>query len=592
MNALCSYCGNADRSRIWWLLTCLRRGRGADSPRYVARRNAVRGPRAYPVRSQSVDENHVLSEVPVIPDPADVTTPILLSTGLRSQRPSRPWPLALLSLIGPVGAAALTPVQAQQSGFGTISGVAADSLHVSPLAGALVSVVGVGRSVVTDAEGLFTIDSIPAGSVRLAVFHPLLDTVGISLVTEPLGVTSDSTVNVIVAVPSTLTVLRLKCGNDAASAILGSVTRADDPSPPVGAFVRLSWTEVEVGRGIGIRQTPREMTSPVDADGAFRLCSIPVDIYGELVAYMGADTSAALPAGLGEEPTLALVGLTLPGADVERVEIDLLSTAEGDSAAGGPAPDATTASSMLRGRAVIQGRVVDSVGRAVAGARVALQGAVGASTTDSAGTFTLTDQPSGSGILITRKLGFPMTEMPITVTATGLNEVTVRMESGSVMLLSEVVVTANRQMALERVGFFRRQQGRRGNLYLDVDQMDAMSNRASLANVLAGASNLTYRLGRIVGRPRAGRVTVGANREVGLSGSYTCVAYVVDGRIWPPNTGDPTEFMMPNEIAAIEVYRAGDVPQTVPDWLYARNCETVVIWTRFHIARGGTRRSR
>jgi len=85
---------------------------------------------------------------------------------------------------------------------------------------------------------------------------------------------------------------------------------------------------------------------------------------------------------------------------------------------------------------------------------------------------------------------------------------------------------------------------------------------------------------------------VGANREVGLSSTYTCVAYVVDGRLWPANTGDPTEFMMPSEIAAIEVYRAGDVPQTVPDWMYVRSCETVVIWTRFHIARGGTRRGR
>ncbi|HUF64685.1 MAG TPA: carboxypeptidase regulatory-like domain-containing protein [Gemmatimonadaceae bacterium] len=498
---------------------------------------------------------------------------------------------AMLAMIASAVTAAFHPAEAQGGGFGTIAGVAADSLHVSPLAGALVSVVGIGRSAVTDEEGLFAIDSVPAGSVRLAVFHPLLDTVGISLVSELLVVTSDSTLNVVVAVPSALTVLRLKCGSDAASAILGSVARADDPAPPAAAFVRLSWTEVQVGRGIGVRQTPREMTAPVAADGTFRLCSIPADVYGELVAYAGADTSAALPASMGEGPALALVGLTLPGADVERVTMEPEAGVDADETVVPSGPGATSGT-MLRGGAVIQGRVVDSTGRAVAGARVALQGAVGAATTDSMGAFTLANQPSGSGILITRKLGFPMTETPVSMTATGLNEVTVRMESGSVTVLSEVIVQANRQMALERVGFFRRQQGRRGNLYLDVDQMDAMANRPSLANVLAGASNLTYRSGRIAGRPRAGRVTVGADRDVGLSGTYTCVAYIVDGRIWPPNTGDPTEFMMPSEIAAIEVYRAGDVPQTVPDWLYARNCETIVIWTRFHIARGGTRRSR
>lgn len=488
-------------------------------------------------------------------------------------------------------AGASTPLLGQQSGFGTIAGVAADSLHVRPLAGALVSVVGVGRTAVTDAEGLFTIDSVPAGSVRLAVFHPLLDTLAISLLTEPLTVVGDSTLNVVVGVPSTFTVLRLKCGSDAASAILGSVSRADDPAAPAGAFVRLSWTEVEAGRGIGLRQAPREMTAPVAADGTFRLCSIPPDVYGELVAYVGADTSAVLAANLGEEAVLALVGLTLPGADVERVAVEAIAAPD-DSLPPAAVPPAAAGSTLLRGRAIITGRVVDSTGRAVVGARVALQGAVGAATTDTAGVFTLTNQPSGSGMLVTRKLGFPMTETPVTVTANGVNDITVRMESGSVTVLSEVVVTANRQMALERVGFYNRQQRRRGNLYLNVDQMDAMANRPSLANVLASASNLTYRSGRIVGRPRAGRVSVGANREVGLSRGYTCVAYVVDGRLWPANTGDPTEFMMPSEIAAIEVYRAGDVPQTVPDWVYVRDCETVVIWTRFHIARGGTRRSR
>jgi hypothetical protein len=519
----------------------------------------------------------------------EIPTP--LAGGSFSRRMGWLWLMAVLSLAFSAGTAAFTPVRAQESGIGTIAGVAADSLHLRPLAGALVSVVGVGRSAVTDSEGEFTIDSVPAGSVRLAVFHPLVDTIGVSLVTQPLVVIPDSTLNVVVAVPSASTVMRLKCGSDTASAILGAVSRADDPAPPEGAFVRLAWTELEFAQRRLPVQIPREITTPVAADGTFRVCGVPPEVYGELVAFVGADTSAALPANLGDEPTLALVGLTLPGADVERVAFDPLAAAEGDTAAG-PAPGTAPPSTLLRGRAVIQGRVVDSAGRAVAGARVALQGAVGAATTDSTGGFTLAEQPSGSGILTVRKLGFPMTERPVTVTAAGPNEVTVRMETGSVTVLSEVVVLANRQIALERVGFFNRQQRRRGNLYLGVEQMDAMANRPSLANVLASASNLTYRQGRIIGRPRAGRVTVGANREMSLSSAHTCVAYVVDGRLWPANTGDPTEFIMPSEVAAIEVYRAGDVPQTVPDWLYVRDCETVVIWTRFHIARGGTRRSR
>lgn len=116
---------------------------------------------------------------------------------------------------------------------GAIAGTALDSLRGNWLTGALVTVEGVGRSAISDSAGDFLIDSVPAGTHRLAVFHPLLDTIALSVMTPHFEVVADSTTDVLVAVPSPSTLLALKCGREAEAAVIGQVSRADNPEPPV-----------------------------------------------------------------------------------------------------------------------------------------------------------------------------------------------------------------------------------------------------------------------------------------------------------------------------------------------------------------------
>ena len=70
--------------------------------------------------------------------------------------------------------------------YGFLQGVAIDSVHEEPLVGALIQVEGTGRIGPTDSLGRFLIDSILPGSYRLIVDHPLLDTLGITLVTPAM----------------------------------------------------------------------------------------------------------------------------------------------------------------------------------------------------------------------------------------------------------------------------------------------------------------------------------------------------------------------------------------------------------------------
>ena len=75
---------------------------------------------------------------------------------------------------------------ATASGFATLQGFVIDSVHNTPLAGAVVMVDGTTRHGITTSEGRYLIDSIPPGSRRVALSHPLLDTIGLSMASPPI----------------------------------------------------------------------------------------------------------------------------------------------------------------------------------------------------------------------------------------------------------------------------------------------------------------------------------------------------------------------------------------------------------------------
>ncbi|MDF1504667.1 carboxypeptidase regulatory-like domain-containing protein, partial [Roseisolibacter sp. H3M3-2] len=97
-------------------------------------------------------------------------------------------------------------------------GVAWDSLRARPLAGALVFGPG-GRSVATDAEGRWTLDSLPVGAATFTVAHPALDSLGVYDVGGDGEARADGGgAPVRLASPSLATLSRELCPADPASA--------------------------------------------------------------------------------------------------------------------------------------------------------------------------------------------------------------------------------------------------------------------------------------------------------------------------------------------------------------------------------------
>src|SRR5260370_15045977 len=110
--------------------------------------------------------------------------PLVLDSTLMDSAIS--WTVVIRRRVALVIAGALAvwppPTNAQKpptvpAGIGTIRGTVTDSIHGTPLVGAIVMISGVTRIAQTAGDGSFAIDSIPPGSYRVTLSHPLLDTI-------------------------------------------------------------------------------------------------------------------------------------------------------------------------------------------------------------------------------------------------------------------------------------------------------------------------------------------------------------------------------------------------------------------------------
>ncbi|HEV7838352.1 MAG TPA: carboxypeptidase regulatory-like domain-containing protein, partial [Gemmatimonadaceae bacterium] len=191
------------------------------------------------------------------------------------------------------------------SGKASIVGVVVDSLNGRYLAGADVLIEGSKTALTTDSLGKFRLDSLAPGNYQVGVFHPLLDTLGIALATQPFHVGADSISYVVLSVPSAPTIIRNSCKvrprQQGRSAVIGHVLDPETTEPVAGAEVSLAWTQFEVSKEVGIRQSPRLLRDTTDASGAYRICGIPNEMEATLQARRGSWTTAEIPIKLGTD---------------------------------------------------------------------------------------------------------------------------------------------------------------------------------------------------------------------------------------------------------------------------------------------------
>jgi hypothetical protein len=439
--------------------------------------------------------------------------------------------------------------------FAIIEGVVTDSLHRDYLRGAVLTLEGAKAGAVSDSLGRFRVDSIPPGAYRVEVVHPLLDTLGIRLRTEPLQLSAGQRLSLDISTPSAESLIAIKCTAGelirGPGALLGFVQYAETEAPAVGARVSLDWVDYEVTSN-SVRTVPRRRTATVAESGRFKICGLPADLAAELVGANASDTTSVI--AFKAKSLVSLVALELP-------EPEPAAVAAPTGTAGSPAAGNTP---VRGGKAVASGRVLDPNGTPLARARVAVDRDTAVALTGADGRFTLRGLRSGTRTLRVRRLGFEPAQQTVTLSSRAPVDVTVRLGELASMLDTIRITAISRDVGLSRVGFMER--SKRGTGYYMTPEQISRRHAWSLPDLLMSAPMLrrSYAEGRVVltGRPTG----------TGMG----CLTYIVDGDRWIG--GGVEDFIRPSEVAAIEIYSNNFTPgQFRQDF---RQCETVVIWTK------------
>jgi hypothetical protein len=456
--------------------------------------------------------------------------------------------VALIAIVPALGAqktTILTPPAASKTGKAQIVGVVVDSLNGRYLSGADVVIEGTRATLETDSVGKFEIDSLAPGTYQVGVFHPLLDTLGIMLASQPFHIGPDSSTFVLLAVPSAATIIRGMCpvqpGALGMSAVIGHVNDPETLQPVAQAEVSIAWAEIEVSKEFGVRRTSRLVRDSTDRAGAFKICGLPSSLQATLQARRGSTVTAEIPISLGDKPA-ELFARTL-----------LLSPAD---------------SGTKVGNATVSGLVLLEGSPTNAGSRVELVGTDIVTMTNGQGEFTMRNLPSGTSVLMARHLGFGAEAAPVDLSSRQQKRVTIKLPK-FLAIMDPVLVTARRSAALDKIGFNQRKKSGFG-YYIGPERLENMHPN-SVTNILRQVPGL--------------RVSYGPDGDFVSSsrgGGSGCMQYFLDDMPYVEMTrGDINHFVTGGEVVAVEVYQDINTPAQ-----YARAgafCTTILLWTRFKV---------
>lgn len=445
---------------------------------------------------------------------------------------------------------AASAAAAQAPKTSTLQVQVVDSIGNGALAGAFVTVVGANRAAGADERGRARVDSIPPGNYTVEVFHPLLDTLGIRLTVPARKFDAGDTVSLSLSLPTPLAIARIKCPDyrsEDEGALTGFVTEANGTDAVANATVTVTWLETAIGNQVGVRNSRVIRNANTGSDGRFMVCNVPTQVSGQIVATQGNRATSPVP-------------LVVAGS---HYSVQSLAFQErGDTAVSVTGVKGTNTGRV--GRAGITGLVRGPDLRPVAGASVAITGGLTSTQTDSSGHFTLGGAPSGTQTLQVRKIGYEGFERAVNLLPGQTRQVEVTMET-FVPVLSNVTVRAVRDQMMDKIGFNQRRLAGFG-YFVTPEEIDRRNPiRASDLLREIPILGITY----VQNRAQV------SGRQLGLK--RNCLIYVVDGVQWRENIDD---FVMPQQIGAIEVYSGSRLPNNVPGAWNSDGCEMVIIWTK------------
>jgi hypothetical protein len=324
--------------------------------------------------------------------------------------------------------------------------------------------------------------------------------------------------------------------------VIGHVSDPETLQPVARAEVSVAWTDFQVSKQFGVRQTPRLVRDSTDGAGAFRICGLPSSLEATLQARRGSAVTAEIPISLGDKRNELFA------------RILLLSASDSGAKAG---------NASVSGQVVLEGSATN------AGSRVELLGTDVVTITNDKGEFTMRNLPSGSKVLLARHVGFGAGTAPVDLSSLEQKQVTIKL-SKFVAIMDPVLVTARRSAALDKLGFNQRKKSGFG-YYLGPDRLQNM-HPGYVTDILRQVPGL-----RVSYSPTGD--VVSSSR--GFGGG--CVQYYVDDMPFREmDPGDVNNFVTAGEVVAVEVYQGPSIPGRFIQ-AGSSNCVTIVLWTRFRV---------
>jgi hypothetical protein len=448
-----------------------------------------------------------------------------------------------------------------------------DSVNGGPLVGAIVTIAGTDRQGITDSTGKFRIDSIVPGQYQIALFHALLDSLGLSIGTNMIDFPAGRYAVVALGTPGPAAIISSFCPKEkqitGPGMLIGRVLDADTDEPAPGTKISMLWQQIEAGKTIGFHRIQRIREATVDQSGAYHICGIPLAIKAEVRATTPTFTSADLTADFSTSP-IAIISMHVAKPDTTPAAPPTTTVAAGDTAKPAPAaPAAPRVIGLRRGQAVVSGIVLSSYDKPVPGADVTVAGAESKTATDSSGKFTLRGLPAGTQTLVIKRVSYAPKGVPVDLSSRTPRTVTVKLDPAPPSLPT-VVVQAKWEQELAKVGFTDRKKSGLGR-YLDRDQIEE-----HLPQVMTDVFETMPGI----------QVDYSSGQPV-LKGSRTagggCVNYYIDGVPYKEQSpGDINDYMRPNELEAVEVYQSSETPGQFTS-AGSSSCTTIVVWTKTRI---------
>jgi hypothetical protein len=405
-----------------------------------------------------------------------------------------------------------------------VSGVTFDSLSGRPLPVAFVMLGS--KSTMADSIGRFQFDSVAPGSYRLTMQHDLLDSLGVSGVSMTV-VVSEGMPPIRVATPSIMTMWKRVCPGVAppdSGFIFGTVLDATSRTPVRNAPIVATW--IEIRRDNLATREYRLESSTID-DGSFVLCGVPLG------------TGVRLHSSHDSVVATSLDLLLSQSAPIRRQDLSLA-----DSRAA---------------RGVVRGAVI-SAGKGVPNARV-IVGSSSEARTGANGQFIIRDVTPGTQQIEVQGIGFAPTTRILNVLSGDTVQVSFDVEK--IVTLDSVTVRGS--IARQRLANQFEERRRHGmGYYRDSTQLGKYQ---SFEGVFGTMPSVTIQ------HPR-GRTAISI-------GSRCANAAIYIDRM--RSDSDHLSSLRPSDLAALEIYRPGDLPLDLSTVLgihpMAKPC-AIVAWTK------------